>query len=80
MFAPVGLRDGPLPVAELAAERAHHRRLHDHPRIQAAYEAQFGRRAGRWLTAASVGIGVLPVRRTRAGRVLAGVLGITGPC
>lgn len=66
-------------LAELAAERVHEGRLVGRPRIAAAYRAEAGWRAGRWLTLASVAAGAFgPVRRRRSGRVLIGGLGVAG--
>ncbi len=64
-------------VAELLTGELHDRRVRAHPRIRAAYAGVPGWRVGKWLTAASLAIGLLPTRR-RSVRTVAGLLGTAG--
>lgn len=85
-LAPIGARGqatvGVMTVAaqagELVAGVAHDRAMADRPVVRSCYEAAPGWRIGPWLTGASLALGVLPARRTAAGRVAAGVLGVAG--
>lgn len=76
--ATVGAMTVAAQAAELAVELVHERLVRDRPVTAAAYAAQPGWRVGRYLTAASMALGVLPTRRHTAGRVAAGVLGVAG--
>ena len=74
----VGLVTVAAQVGELAAGVAHDRVMQGRPVVRTAYEAAPGWRIGPWLTGASLALGVLPTRRTRAGRIAAVVLGVAG--
>jgi hypothetical protein len=65
-------------TGELVAGVAHDRAMSDRPVVRSCYEAAPGWGIGPWLTGASLALGVLPTRRTTAGRVAAGVLGVAG--
>jgi hypothetical protein len=65
-------------IGELIADAAHERNLATRPRTRAAYEAQWGWRTGRYLTAASLALSLLPARHRAGGRAIAAVLGGTG--
>lgn len=65
-------------TAELLAGEVHARQFKDKPRVRAAYEAVPGWRVGKWLTAASLVLGVSPLRRRATVRVAAGLLGVAG--
>lgn len=65
-------------TAELVAGEVHTRRFKDKPRVRSAYEAVPGWRLGKWLTAASLVLGVSPLRHKTSVRVAAGLLGVAG--
>jgi hypothetical protein len=65
-------------AAELATGTTHDRILRDKPRVRQCYNRTPGWRVGKYLTGASLALGLLPTRRTRTGRLAAGALGIAG--
>jgi hypothetical protein len=76
--ATVGVMTVAAQAGELVAGVGHDRAMADRPVVRSCYEAAPGWRIGPWLTGASLALGVLPTRRTIAGRVAAGGLGVAG--
>jgi hypothetical protein len=76
--ATVAVYAGAAQAGELIAGAAHDRVVARRPRVAAFYEGTPGWRIGRALTAASLVLGLLPLRRRRGARLTTALLGIAG--
>lgn len=76
--AAVGVMAVTSQAGELLAGRSHEKALVGRPVIQRCYDSQPGWRYGKYLTAASLVLGLAPTRKHLAGRIAAGLLGVAG--